>query len=155
MTDSYSSTYAQNGLTEVAEYDKGVFARDLLAAAIKNGDFAENHDEITLTPIREVLDIGWGIPKGHITNDYYYVKGVVDGTPQATYGNLYLSDGAGNTIYVYGLYDQAGNRYDAMTVKPTDGDEVILYAQILHYVNPNTGEEKIELKDAILIEVFE
>ena len=36
ITDSYSSTYAPNGLTEVAEYDSGVFARDLLANALKN-----------------------------------------------------------------------------------------------------------------------
>ena len=56
---------------------------------------------------------------------------------------------------MYGLYDEEGNRYDAMTDKPHAGDEVVLFAQIMHYVNPNTGEEKIELKDAILIEVVE
>ncbi|MBQ8859447.1 MAG: bifunctional metallophosphatase/5'-nucleotidase [Clostridia bacterium] len=155
MTDSYSSTYAPNGLTEVAEYDNGVFARDLLAQAIKNGDFTVEHGDITLTPITEALTIGQGIPQGQITNDYYYVKGTIVDDPQATYGNLYLTDGAGNTIYVYGLYDQAGNRYDAMTDKPQKGDEVVLFAQIMHYVNPNTGEEKIELKDATLIEIVE
>ena len=155
MTDSYSLNYAPNQLTEVAEYDKGVFARDLLAEAIKNGEFSQDHRDYTLTSITDALNIGQSIPQGHITNDYYYVKGTVIGTPNATYGNLNLSDGAGNTIYVYGLYDEAGNRYDAMTEKPVEGDEVILFAQIMHYYNANTGEEKIELKDAVLIEIVE
>ena len=153
MTDSYSSTYAPNGLTEVAEYDRGVFARDLLAAAIKRGDFAINHEEYDLTPIAEALALGRSIPKNHTTNDYFYVKGVVVGTPQSTFGNCYIADENGNEIFVYGIYDQAGNRYDAMSNRPKAGDEIILYAQIMHYVNPNTGEEKIELKDAVLVKI--
>ena len=35
VVDTYTSTYAYNGLTEVARYDRGVYARDLLAAYIK------------------------------------------------------------------------------------------------------------------------
>jgi 2',3'-cyclic-nucleotide 2'-phosphodiesterase (5'-nucleotidase family) len=37
VTDTYSSLYAPNRLTEVERYDAGVYARDLLAEYIKNG----------------------------------------------------------------------------------------------------------------------
>ena len=37
ITDTYCSSYAPNRLTEVARFDAGVFARDLLAEYIKNG----------------------------------------------------------------------------------------------------------------------
>lgn len=37
VTDTYSSLYAPNRLTEVARYDGGVYARDLLAEYVKNG----------------------------------------------------------------------------------------------------------------------
>ena len=37
VTDTYSSLYAPNRLTEVARYDGGVYARDLVAEYIKNG----------------------------------------------------------------------------------------------------------------------
>ena len=35
IVDTYTSTYSYNGLTEVARYDSGVYARDLLADYIK------------------------------------------------------------------------------------------------------------------------
>ena len=37
VTDTYSSQYAPNRLTEVERYDGGVYARDLLADYVKNG----------------------------------------------------------------------------------------------------------------------
>lgn len=37
VTDSYSSTYAYNGITEIERYDTTTFARDLLAAYIEKG----------------------------------------------------------------------------------------------------------------------
>ncbi len=37
IVDSYSSSYGPNRLTEIARYDSGVYARDLLAEYIKNG----------------------------------------------------------------------------------------------------------------------
>lgn len=35
ITDTYSSTYSYNGITEIARYDSGVYARDLLAEFLK------------------------------------------------------------------------------------------------------------------------
>ncbi len=40
ITDSYSSTYAYNRMTEVESYDDTLFARDFLAEYIKNGNMA-------------------------------------------------------------------------------------------------------------------
>ena len=37
VVDSYTSTYAPNGLTEIERYDPNVYARDLLAEYIENG----------------------------------------------------------------------------------------------------------------------
>lgn len=37
VVDTYSSLYAPNNLTEVARYDKGVYARDLLAEYVRTG----------------------------------------------------------------------------------------------------------------------
>ncbi len=41
ITDTYTSTYAYNRLTEVARYDMDFFARDLVADFIKNGGWAK------------------------------------------------------------------------------------------------------------------
>lgn len=152
MTDSYSSTYAPNGLTEVAEYDSGVFARDLLAAAIKNGEFTVDHSNYQVTSVSEALMIGRGLAKGAQTEQEYYVKGTVKTVENTTYGNLYLEDEKGNELYVYGVYGLNGDRYDAMTDKLRVGDEVVLYSPIVRYVDHRTGKEMIELKNAIVIE---
>ncbi len=37
VTDTYTSTYRSNGITEVARYDSGVYARDLLADYLRSG----------------------------------------------------------------------------------------------------------------------
>ncbi len=40
VVDSYTSTYAPNKLTEIMRWDEDIFARDLLAEYIANGNFA-------------------------------------------------------------------------------------------------------------------
>ncbi len=39
---------------------------------------------------------------------YYMVSGVIDEIANDTYGNLYINDGAGNRLYVYGCYSGYG-----------------------------------------------
>ena len=48
ITDTYSSTYAPNKLTEIERYDENVFARDLLAEYIERGGY-----ELVATPWNE------------------------------------------------------------------------------------------------------
>lgn len=152
VVDTYTAFYSYNGLTIVDWYDDGVYARDLLAEEIKSGRFYESHDSYTLTSISDVLMIGAELAAGEQTTDCYYVKGTIVSAPDQTYGNLYLEDKYGNQIYVYGLYDQSGNRYNAMSTKPVEGDTVVVYAQILNY--QGNGYTKLELLDATLIEII-
>ncbi|MBQ8416371.1 MAG: bifunctional metallophosphatase/5'-nucleotidase, partial [Clostridia bacterium] len=100
VVDTYTALYAPNGLTVIDYYDESTYARDLFADAIGEGRFSTDHSNYTLTPIPEALAIGKGLDGGETTKEYYYVKGVITGSIHATYGNLYLSDGEGNSIYV-------------------------------------------------------
>ena len=156
VVDTYTQLYAPNRLTAIEYYDEGVYARDLLANAISEGRLGagapDKPDEIEYTSIPEVLEIGASLAGGAITDEKYYVSGIVSGEPNAKYGNLYLTDRQGNTVYVYGLYDTDGNLFENMPVQPKEGDLITVLAPIMNYVNPtNPSANKIELKDAILI----
>lgn len=156
IVDTYTQLYKANQLTAVEYYDDGIYARDLLADAIREGRLdssREIEDEYTLTEISELLDIGSTYERGEESSEYFYVKGTVSGTPDSTYGNLYLTDGDGNTIYIYGLYDKSGNRYSAMTEKPKSGDTIVVYSKLYYYYNSSSGSEMLELKNATLIEI--
>ena len=152
VVDTYTALFAPNGLTVIDYYDDGVYARDLLAWEIKSGRFYESHDGYTLTSISNVLQIGAGLAAGEQTSEKYYVKGRIVSVANSTYGNLYLEDEYGNRIYVYGLYDQSGNRYNVMSTKPVAGDTIVVYAPILNY--QGNGYTQLELIDATLIGIL-
>ncbi len=153
VVDTYTAYYAQNGLTIVDFYDDTTFARDLLVNAIKAGMFETKHDNYTLTSIPDALAIGNTLGRGESTSEYHYVKGTVKSVANSTYGNVYLVDEKGNEIYVYGLNDLSGNRYDSMTNKPDVGDTIIIYCNIYHYYNSKYGSEMIELSNSVVIEI--
>ncbi len=150
VVDTYTALYSYNGLTMIEFYDDDTYARDLLAEAIKNGDLEVKHDAYKLTSIPDALSIGNRLGNNATTSDYYYIKGTIKSAPNSTYGNLYLVDEKGNEIYVYGLYDQNGKRYDSMSYKPVAGDTIIVYSTIYKYYN---GSTTIELKNAVVIEI--
>ena len=153
LTDTYSSTYAPNRLTEVEYYTEDVFAQDLLAAYIANGGFEESGGA-SYTTIAEALEIGNSIPRNHVTNDSFYIEGKITSITSTTWGNMYIEDEAGNALFIYGLYDSTGTvRYDAMSNPPKVGDTVLLYGPITHYYNENKNEEKIEIASARLISI--
>ncbi len=153
LTDTYSSSYGPNQLTEVERYDAGVYARDLIAEYIEMGRMADSGipTEYTLTPIPEILTLGEFLTPGATSEEYYFVKGTVISVSNSKYGNLTIADEGGNTLYVYGVYDATGSdRYDSMKNAPQVGDTVVLYAQVQHYVPPQ-GEAIIELYRARLV----
>lgn len=149
VVDTYTSSYAPNRLTEIERYDESTYARDLLANYIKDGNLEVDYSDVTLTSIADALSIGAMLSIGETTTEVYYVKGTITSIDSTTYGNLYLTDGAGNTIFVYGLYDEDGNRYDKMATKPAVGDEITVAARIKCY--NSYGTPIIELISATWI----
>ena len=135
ITDSYNYTYSWNNLTVVDVYDNVTFARDLVAAYIKDGGMgnAPTQGTVTLTSIPKLLEIAQDLKQGQESSDKYYVKGTITEIKSATYGNVYIKDESGNTLYIYGIW-QSGTRYDALSDKPAVGDTVILYGKMKNYV---------------------
>ena len=62
-----------------------------------------------------------------------------------------IRDEQGNTLYVYGVWDQSGNRYGYMPVaaQPKVGDEVVLYSAVKKFVY--AGSTTIELINATIL----
>ena len=148
ITDSYSSSYTPNRLTEIARYDAGVYARDLLADYIKAGGYDSGGG---LTSIPDIISIGMALPSGGLSEESYRVRGEIISVYNTTYGNMIIRDEQGNTLTVYGVSDAYGTRYDGMTNPPREGDVVTVEAPIKHYVS-YSGEITIELYHAYLIE---
>ena len=152
IVDTYTSTYSYNRLTEVARYTPEVYARDLLAAYIEEGGLTSGNGEISYTSIPEILSIGEKLSSGGQTTVSYYVKGKVTSITNTTYGNLYIEDEQGNSLYVYGVYDSTGSlRYDSLSNPPKVGDEICLYGQIKKYVSVSENAVIIEMIKARLI----
>ena len=75
-----------------------------------------------------------GAKQESYTSGKYYVTGVVKSISHTTYGNLYIQDEAGNTLYIYGLYSADGKiRFDAMATKPAVGDTITVYGIVGQY----------------------
>ena len=82
------------------------------------------------------------------TQNKYYVSGTISSITNETYGNMYINDGNGNEILVYGTYDATGaNRFDAMENKPQVGDTVKLYTIVSYH------SDAPQLKNAWIVEV--
>ncbi len=153
IVDTYTSTYAPNKLTEIYRYEQPLYARDLLAAYISDGNLAGKPipDSYTLTDIPTLLDICEGLGPNGATADSYFVKGTVVSVSNERYGNMTIQDENGNRLYIYGVYSTDGVRYDQMADAPQVGDTVILYGQLKHYV-PSSGRPIFEMMEAKLIE---
>lgn len=87
--------------------------------------------EISLADANE-LGVAQGT--GKYTTKEYYVTGTVIEVVKNDYGNLYIADETGEIFYVYGVYDEKGNRYDKMgDNKPVVGDVVTFLTVIGNY----------------------
>lgn len=127
-----------------------------LKAVIACGADASQEVEATVTvyvpPVPLSIPDALAIAEDDLNEKKYIFEGIVTQIASTTYGNLYITDDAGNTIYVYGLYDGKntendgkGNRYDAMgDNKPVLGDKLTLVSTIGTYKGTN------QLVDAIL-----
>ena len=149
VTDTYSSTYSYNNMTEIERYDPDVFARDLLAEYIKEGNFTSGSEKSISIP--EALEIGMALSDGGETKESYTVTGKITQITNNTYGNMIITDDSGNTLTVYGVYDAQGTRYDGMENQPKVGDTITVRAPIKKYVS-YSGSVTIELFQSMLVE---
>ena len=145
ITDKYSVDYRPNALTAIECLGENIFARDLVADYVLEGNLDTEVETLT---IAEALALGAPMSHGQFTTDKYYVEGEIVEIVQPQYGNCYLRDGEGNQIYVYGLYDGSGNRYDAMANPPKVGDKI----RVLSVVGKHN--QIIELKNATVLAIL-
>ena len=153
IIDRYSSTYKPNNCTEVEFYEDGIYARDLLAAyfmeTLPGGSSTVTY---TVTPISEIMKIGAALNDNARSKETYYIEGKIVSVENTVYGNVYIKDAAGDTIYVYGINSlEGGLRYDQMKNPPKVGDTVVLSGQIQRYM-PGDGSEIIEMYKAVMVE---
>ncbi len=149
ITDTYSSTYASNNMTEIERYGAGTYARDLLADYISNGGLA---GDVEMKTIPQLLDICAALPAGQTGTEAYRVTGKVVSIANKQYGNLTIEDEDGNQLYIYGVYDSTGAvRYDSLENPPQVGDTVVLSGTMQHYVGTD-GKAVYEMVKALLLE---
>ena len=95
---------------------------------------------------------------GKYSDGKYYVKGVIKSIESAIYGNIYIQDDEGNTLYISGLYNYNGTEsYGNMSMKPVVGDTIVVYGVIGYNegaVQMKNGWIEIEREDVYEGEVI-
>ncbi|MDD3831403.1 MAG: 5'-nucleotidase C-terminal domain-containing protein [Clostridia bacterium] len=154
VVDTYTSTYAPNKLTEVARYQDGIYARDLLAEYIQNGGFTDRiiGGDYDLTDIPTLIEIGEALDSNQSSQDVYYVSGTITSIENTTTGIMTIVDSNGNSLYIYRL-NSGATKYGDLDIKPIVGDTVVLSGRMYKYAN--SSSTIIELKDAQLVELVE
>lgn len=91
--------------------------------------------DTTLT-IEEAIALGASKEHNTYSDVKYYVTGVITEIYNEEYGNMKITDDAGNIFTIYGTYSADGEvRFDSMETKPVVGDEVTVYGVIGQYNN--------------------
>ncbi len=101
-----------------------------------------------LTSIPDLLEMGNDLVDNSHTVTKYALECTIVSIDSTTWGNMTVEDAEGNQIYIYGLYDSAGARYDAMSKKPVVGDTLVIEGALMKYVNETTT--KIEIMDGVI-----
>ncbi len=72
--------------------------------------------------------------KGSATTEKYVVSGTITEIKNDTYGNMYIKDADGESLYIYGIYCNDGNiRFDAMNPQPKVGDSITVSGPACNY----------------------
>lgn len=147
VTDTYTSFYQYNMFPEVARLEQ-YYARDLLKDYIAAGNWEVKTEKIS---IAQANAIGSALGDNETTREFYELTGTVTSVTSTLYGNLYIQDEDGNSLYLYGLYDASGTRYDKMTQPPKEGDTITVTGAITKYIDFQ-GNAVVEIKSASLKE---
>ena len=133
------AAWANEELTQVTNQRNVIIPA--LGHADENGDYKCDKCSTKMLPeagttltIPQAIAIGKLFTKDTYTTQKYYITGIVTNVYNTTYGNLYLKDADGNQICIYGLYTYDGStRYDKMSYKPVEGDELTVYTVLGFY----------------------
>ncbi|MBR3779161.1 MAG: hypothetical protein IKL13_05520, partial [Clostridia bacterium] len=97
-------------------------------------DPVEDPEPDTELTIADAIALGTSKDHNTYTEGKYFVTGVITEVYNTTYGNMKITDDAGNILTIYGSYSADGElRYDAMDVKPVAGDTVTVYGIVGQY----------------------
>ncbi len=111
-------------------YDLGLPAEDLNPAPVEEPTVPAADSELS---IPDALTLAAAADADY-TAGKYYITGIITEIKNDTYGNVYIEDAEGNSLYVYGLYDAKGEtRFDAMNPQPKVGDSVTIYTVLGAY----------------------
>jgi len=108
----------------------------------------KNADLISfLTPssIKDAVTAGTATESGVYSENNYLLSGEITEVQNEKYGNVVIKDAEGNTILLYGLYDQIGTRYDKFATKPGVGDTITVFGPTGNY------KGAAQLKNATLV----
>ncbi len=91
-------------------------------------------DPTELTGIPAVLEIANALENSAQTSEKYLVKGTVTEIKSEEYGNMYIEDEDGNSIYIYGVYSKDGStKYNKMDPQPKVGDTITVMGVLSKY----------------------
>ena len=113
----------------------------------------------TITPIKDIIDMGAAMEHDKYTTDKYLVAGIITEVYQTTYGNMKIKDEFGNILTIYGTYMDGKKYGDVEGAKPVAGDYVVLSgivgqykdtpqvknADILSFTTPTSVKDAIDL----------
>ena len=84
--------------------------------------------------IEEAIELGLTKRSNEFTTNKYYVTGVITEIYNEEYGNMKITDDAGNILTLYGTWEVLDEiRFDAMENKPAVGDTITVYGVIGQY----------------------
>lgn len=84
--------------------------------------------------IEEAIALGLTKRSNEFTTNKYYVTGVITEIYNEEYGNMKITDDAGNILTLYGTWEVLDEiRFDAMANKPAVGDKITVYGVIGQY----------------------
>ncbi len=144
VTDTYTSFYKYNMFTEV-ERLKNYYARDLLKDYIAAENWGGSAKVVT---IEQALQYGQMLGRNETSEQTFEVTGTIVSIENDYYGNLYIQDDTGYSVYVYGLNDADGVRYGNMENPPREGDTITIIGAITRYYSEYNQDGIIEFKYA-------
>lgn len=140
-----SAAEGSKGKTTVKFTAKAAESSRTSNISIKAGDKVQNliiaqtvESKVEVVSVKDVLD--------GVDSKTYRVKGSCSTISNTTYGNWYMTDSDGNSLYIYGTVDETGS-YNWSSFDIAVGDEVTVEGSRVTYGST------IEIKDATFIEV--